>query len=433
LLAKKHLEFFSKNQSFGFFMHHSIQKIALLSALLVAFLDMMGVGLVYPMFSSMLYHDKIQLLGPDASETAKGVWLGILLCAMPIAQFFSSPILGALSDQKGRKPVLKYTLLICALGYLVSAWGVYQQSLFLLIAGRVIVGIGTGTFSVVSAVLADISTPQEKAKNYGLLNMAFGVGFMIGPFLGGMLSDSTFWKWGSYDKPFLFACVSSLLNLILLLAYFKETHLKPKSGPINWILGIRNLKKAVKMPSMRSLFGSVFLFVIGWSFYWEFIPVTWIKGYHLTAPEVGFLYAFGAAIYALSCGLLIRPIVSRFPAPKVLFYSLALSGLYIYLMLFPMSLSIFWFYIPLQQFLIALIFPTASTTVSNLADADSQGETLGILQSIISVGFAISPLLSGVFVGLSTRAPILVGGTALLLAALVMLLGNREMLFRKKA
>ena len=411
---------------------HSFKKISLLTALLVAFLDMMGVGLVYPMFSSMFYHNKIDLLGPDVSETMKGMWLGILLCAMPIAQFFSSPILGTLSDQKGRKPVLKYTLIICALGYLLSAGGVYQKSLFLLVVGRLVVGIGTGTFSVVSAILADISSPEEKAKNFGLLNMAFGVGFMVGPFLGGLLSDNTFWKAGSYDKPFLFASGSSLLNLVLLLLFFKETHLRPKSGPINWILGVKNLKKAVKMTSLRCLFGAVLLFVIGWSFYWEFIPVTWIKGYHLSAPQVGFLYAYGSGIYALSCGLLIRPIVGRFPAPKVLFYSLALSGLYIYLMLLPMSLTLFWVYIPLQQFLIALIFPTASTTVSNLADADSQGETLGILQSIISVGFALSPLLSGIFVGLSIHAPTFVGGTSLLLAALVMFFGNREMLFGKK-
>ncbi len=412
-------------------MHRSAKKLTLYIALLVAFLDMMGIGLVYPMFSSMLYHGKIQLIAPDSSEALRGMWLGILLCAMPIAQFFSSPILGALSDQKGRRPVLKYSLIVCTLGYLISTWGVYQESLFLLILGRFIVGAGAGTFSVVSAVLADISAPEEKAKNFGLQNMAFGVGFMVGPFLGGLLSDSTFWRWGSYDKPFLFACITTLLNLVLLCLFFKETHLKPKSKPLNWSAGISNLKKALSLPSMRCLFGAVFLFVIGWSFYWEFIPVTWIKEYHLNSMEVGSLYAYGAGIYALSCGLLIRPIVNRFPASKVLFYSLAIGGLYIYLMLCHMPISWFWVYIPLQQFLIAMVFPTASTAVSNLADAESQGETLGVLQSIISASFAISPLLSGIFVGLSTHAPIIVGGTAMVLAALVLILGNRNLVFGK--
>jgi len=412
-------------------MQHSIKKFSLFIVLLVAFLDMMGIGLVYPMFSSMLYHNKIQLLSPDVSDAARGMWLGILLCSMPIAQFFSSPILGALSDQKGRKPVLKYALLACACGYLISTWGVYQESLFLLIFGRIIVGIGAGTFSVVSAVLADISKPEEKAKNFGLQNMAFGVGFMVGPFMGGLLSDSGFWRLGDYDKPFIFASLSTLLNLALLWCFFKETHHTLKAKPLNWVVGIINLKKAMGLPVLRSLYGAVFLFVVGWSFYWEFIPVTWIKEYQLDSMQIGTLYAYGGGIYALSCGLLIRPIVNRFPAPKVLFWSLSLGGLYIYLMLLHMPLSLFWLYIPLQQFLIAMIFPTASASVSNLAENDAQGETLGILQSIISVSFALSPLMSGIFVGLSSRAPIIVGGTAMLLAALVTALGNRKMVFEK--
>ncbi len=413
-------------------MEHKFKNFSLFIVLLVAFLDWMGIGLVYPMFSSMLFNNEVHLLPPDASETLRGVWLGILLSAMPVAQFISSPILGALSDQKGRKPVLKYSLLACAAGYLISAWGVYQQSLLLILLGRIAVGLGAGTASVVSAVLADLSKPEEKAKNFGLLNMAFGVGFIVGPFLGGMLSDTGYWRWGSYDKPFLFASLMTLLNLLLLVYFYKETHQPLKAKKINWVLGVINLKKAINLPGLRALFLATFLFGTGWSFYWEFIPVTWIKEYGLRAPEIGSLYGFAAGIYALSCGLLIRPIVSRFAPPKVLFFSLALSGLYIYLMLLHMPLNVLWFYIPLQQFLISMAFPTASAAVSNQVGEDAQGETMGIFQSVSSAAFALSPLLSGVFVGLSIDAPIIVGGSALLLSAVVVALAYPKVIFRKQ-
>jgi DHA1 family tetracycline resistance protein-like MFS transporter len=388
-----------------------IKNFSLFLVLFVAFLDWMGIGLVYPMFSSMIFHENLQLLPPETSEAWRGFWLGVLLSAAPIAQFISSPILGAMSDQKGRKPLLKYSLVGCAIGYFLSAWGVWEESLFLMLLGRIIVGIGSGSAAVVGAVMADISKPETKAKNFGLLNMAYGFGFMVGPFLGGALSHY------GYDKPFLFAALMTVLNLIFLLWVFKETHKTSKSSPLSLMLGISNLKKAIYYPNLRVLFLALFLFCCAWSFYWEFIPVTWIKEYGLNTSQVGNLYAYAAGIYAISAGFLIRPIVNRFPAQKVLFFGLFFSGLYIYVMLTHMPMTILWFYLPLQQFLISLLFPTATAAISNEVNENMQGETMGICQSVVSAAFALSPLLSGVFVGLSIDAPIIVGGSGMLLAA----------------
>jgi len=388
-----------------------IKNFSLFLVLFVAFLDWMGIGLVYPMFSSMIFHENLQLLPPDTSEAWRGFWLGVLLSAAPIAQFISSPILGAMSDQKGRKPLLKYSLIACALGYLLSAWGIWQMSLSLVLLGRIVVGIGSGSAAVVGAVMADISKPETKAKNFGLLNMAYGFGFMVGPFLGGTLSHH------GYDKPFLFAAAMTVLNLVFLVFVFKETHRTPKSSPLSLMLGITNLKKAIYFPNLRALFLALFLFCCAWSFYWEFIPVTWIKEYGLNASQVGNLYAYAAGIYAISAGILIRPIISRFSAQKVLFFALLGSGFYIYIMLSHMPIAILWFYLPLQQYLISLLFPTATAAISNEVSEEIQGETLGICQSVVSAAFALSPLLSGVFVGLSIDAPVIVGGTGMLLAA----------------
>jgi MFS transporter, DHA1 family, tetracycline resistance protein len=121
------------------------KKFALFILLFVAFIDWMGIGLVYPMFSSMFFHRDIQLLAPEASDAMRGFWLGILLALMPIAQFFSSPILGTLSDQKGRRPLLKIALLFGVLGYLIAMAAVWIESLLLLLLSRVIIGISAGS------------------------------------------------------------------------------------------------------------------------------------------------------------------------------------------------------------------------------------------------------------------------------------------------
>src|SRR5947209_3714833 len=147
----------------------SKKTISLFLIALVGFIDWMGIGLVYPMFASMLFQKDCLLLSPDASDTLRGSCLGILLAAMPITQFFSSPILGMLSDQKGRKKILIPCLTIGVLGYLVALFGVLMESFVLLLFSRIAIGISAGTATVVGASLADISSGEEKAKNFGFL------------------------------------------------------------------------------------------------------------------------------------------------------------------------------------------------------------------------------------------------------------------------
>lgn len=291
-----------------------MKKTALFILCLIAFLDWMGIGLVYPMFSSMLFHRDIALVPPVTSDAVRGIWLGILLALMPLSQFFCSPIMGMFSDQKGRKPLLKICLLMAVVGYAVAATAVWSSSLFLLLSSRIILGVSAGSAAVATAGVADLSKPQEKAKNFGLLSMAAGIGFTVGPFLGGKLSV------GGYDKPFIFAGILSGVNFLLLITLFRETHLIRKKVALSIAQGIHNLKRAFHLKGIRILFLSIFIFCFGWSFYWEFIPVTWINRYSMSVGEVGNLYAYSAAFYSLSSGLLIRPIVNRIKPTAVLFF-----------------------------------------------------------------------------------------------------------------
>ncbi len=403
------------------------KKFALFILLFVAFIDWMGIGLVYPMFSSMFFHRDIQLLAPEASDAMRGFWLGILLALMPIAQFFSSPILGTLSDQKGRRPLLKIALLFGVVGYLIAMAAIWMESLQLLLLSRVIIGISAGSGAVVGAALADLSEPQEKAKNFALLSMAAGLGFTVGPFIGGQLSES------SYAMPFLFSGVLTFLNFLLLVYFLKESHFNLKKAPFRIFQGLGNLKKAFTMPTLRVVFLSVFCFSFGWTYFWEFIPVTWIEAYAFSAADIGKVFAYAAAMYALSCGLLIRPIVSRVRPQLVLFYALIVLGFYIFVLLSHPHQNYLWGYVPLQQFLIALLFPTASAMISNCVQDDAQGEMMGVLHSVQSGAFALSPLLSGAFVGLNTDMPIIVGGSAMLLAAGVLFTGISKEILKPRA
>jgi len=243
--------------------------------LFIIFLDWMGIGIVYPMFSTMLFSTEGPLYDPNCSESARGCYLGILLAAMPLAQFFSGPILGALSDQKGRKPLFIASLLLAVIAYGFSTLGVLTQSIFVLIASRFLIGIASGNVAIVSATIADLSTPQNKSKHFGLYSMACGIGFTIGPLVGGKLSEI------SFELPFIVAGAATLLNLFLLFFLFSETHNARSKASIRFDEGIRNLKKAFQIQGLKATFITVLLFCFGWSFFFEFLPVTWIFDYQL--------------------------------------------------------------------------------------------------------------------------------------------------------
>lgn len=391
----------------------------------------MGIGLVYPVFSSMFFHGENPVFLVGSSDAVKGFWLGMLLAMTPLAQFVSSPILGSISDQKGRKPILLLTLFLGLSGYFISAMGIWAKSLFLSLLGRFIVGIASGNAAIANSVLADLSLPLEKIKNFGFLHMAAGLGFSIGPFLGGKLSESSFLGAGGFDKPFLFAASLTLLNLALLIFLFDETLIFRAKRKIDFFSPFKRLRQIFSIKPLCYVLICIFVFRFGWSFYWEFIPVTWIEEYGLSTSQVGTFYAYSAGFYALSCGFLIRPITNRLNSLSILFAALIATGCYLFLSVL-VKPEWLWLYLPFQQYFIACLFPTAATIVSNWTAQDIQGEIMGVYQSIESLAFGLSPLISGCLIGISHKMPIMLGGISMLIAAFILWTGCSKEVFAKQ-
>jgi DHA1 family tetracycline resistance protein-like MFS transporter len=394
------------------------RSLSLYLLLCIGFVDIAGVGLVYPMFASMLYQPGSTLIAPEASETFRGICLGILLAMMPITQFFSSPLLGAMSDKRGRKAILVPALAVGVVGYAIAFIAVLLNSFMLLLLSRVAIGISSGSVSVVSASLADVSSTEDKATNFGLLNMACGLGFTVGPFVGGVLSNSSLGLFPPFALPFVAAGVVSLANLIVAYLFFQDSYSPAQAEMPSWTMGITNIRKAFFSQELRVFFAAIFFACVGWSFHWEFTPVTWIKDFDFSAVTIGNFYAYGAAVYAISCGLLIRPIISRFSNEHIVCYALAACGIFIGALLF--HTDPFWLlvYIPLQQFAVALFWPTAAAFISNSVSEEVQGEFLGIFHSVEALAFAVTPLIAGPLLELVT--PLLVGSLAMLFAALLL-------------
>ena len=157
------------------------RQAAVIFVLVTVFIDVLGIGIIIPILPEL-----IKEFAGGSTPTA-GRWFGILASTYALMQFLFAPLLGALSDRVGRRPVILISLFGLGVDYLVMAWA---PSLGWLFAGRLVAGVMGASFTTANAYIADVSRPEDRARNFGLVGMAFGLGFIVGPGLGGLLGGS---------------------------------------------------------------------------------------------------------------------------------------------------------------------------------------------------------------------------------------------------
>lgn len=403
-----------------------MSRLNFFTILLIGFVDYLGIALVYPVFAALLFDQTVPLVPIGSSSFFRGAILGILIGLTPLTQFFSSPILGSISDLKGRRQTLGYGIGLGCLGYFLAVVGICIHSLSLLFIYRILIGISEGTVGVAQAMIADISTDQNKARRFALFNASLGTGFSIGPFLGGKLADPAVASWCGYAVPFILASVLSLGNLILVLFKFPETHRIKENKPFSLKQSITNIGKVVVWKQLRWLFFATFTFSFGWSFFNEFVPILLRERFNFALGEVGNYYAYGGIWYALSAAIASALLKYFYPENVV---TKALIGCAICMLLFiiiPHSSYIWWILPPFMSCL-AMTFPTTTALISNYANRENQGEVLGVYQSVIALAMGVSPLIVGFAVGNYPSLTSWGGAAAMLTAGWAFWMGKRRL------
>lgn len=393
-------------------------KISLVTILFTVFMDLLGIGIIIPIIAPALL--KTDLLGniPYGSKT---LILGLLISAYPIAQFFGAPILGAWSDNIGRKKVLIFSIIGSMIGYLLFAYGLTVNNIALLFLSRFIDGATGGNISVIYSALADVSDEKTKARNFGLVGAAFGVGFIIGPFFGGELATPQLVSWFNYSTPFFFAALLSFINLILVITRFKETIKQKKNTPISALTGIRNINKAFKIKEFRTIFLIAFLVMFGFTMFSQFFQVFLIEKFNYSQLEIGKLLAYFGVISVLVQGGLVRRLAKKYSPIKILPFSLLFMSIALISLIIPDKASYLYLTMALVAIGQGLSSPNISALVSNLADNSMQGEILGINQSIQALAQAIPPIVGGLTVSQHLNLPITLASIVVLVAWLVFL------------
>lgn len=402
-----------------------MQKYPLWVVFFTVFVDMLGYGILLPIIPLLLAdpHSPDYLLPGGVSIKQGYILLGFLTAAFPLGQFLATPILGQLSDKFGRRRLLAFSLAGTCLSYIIFAIGIITKNIPLLFVARAFDGITGGNISVAQAAVADVTTPQTRAKNFGLIGAAFGLGFIIGPFVGGKLSDPSVVSWFSASTPFWFAALLSFLNVMSVLLFFPETlktfrdHLK-----IDWIRSVQNIGHAYTMKKLRVIFLTSFLFNSGFTFFNTFFSVYLINKFHYTQGNLGDFFSYIGIWVVVTQALVTRKLSHMFPEYKIIRITLMGLGITTLLYFLPTHWWQNLFIVPIFAVCIGLTIANMTALVSRSADASVQGEVLGISSSVQALAQSIPPILSGFIASsLTPETPIFVSSMVVTVGGFIFL------------
>ena len=347
------------------------------------FIDLIGFGMVIPI---------LPFYANQSPFNATPFEIGVLFSIYSWMQFFFSPVLGRLSDKYGRRPILFISLLGSAIGYLVIG---FAGTLPLVFLGRIISGITGANISTAQAYIADVTTKENRAKGMGLFGAAFGLGFILGPAIAGVLS-----KYGVH-VPFFFAAILSLTSALAVYFFLPEspnresqTDDTSRKGKLQFVL------ESLKQHEFAFVNLIYFLLVTSFSIMtYAFVLFTAYRfGYN--AEQNGYLFAFIGLISVICQGLLFGILVKKFGEKILTAFGCLLMAISFFLIPYIGrefgGLALLLFACVLLTFGNALASPALTSLVSKISKEEEQGSSLGIMQSFASLARAIGPVFGGV-------------------------------------
>lgn len=366
---------------------------------------MLGVGIIIPVIPAVFYEDGA-FFQVGTSEKIISLYYGLLVGAYPFMQLFGAPILGTLSDKYGRKPILNIALIGTMIGYLLFAYAIVSKNLPLLFFSRMLPGFTGGNISIIMSAISDISTDDARTRNFGLVGMAFGIGFILGPTIGGVLADETVLSWFSHHVPFIFTAILTFANIILVQFIFKETLKEKKNERFNMFKGVANIVTSFKYPRLRAIFSVVLLFSIGFTFFTQFFSVYLIEQFGWSEKNIGLLYGWVGIWLAITQGLIVRKLSYNYKPQFLLRVSIPIVAVGVLMLLLPRMPLLFYLINPIIAIGIGITSPNLTTVVSEQAGEDRQGEILGINQSMQSLGNIIPAVAGGYLTGIAIHLPL---------------------------
>jgi DHA1 family tetracycline resistance protein-like MFS transporter len=360
-------------------------KSAFVFLFVTVLVDSIGFGIILPVLPQLI----MQLTGVTIDRAAVyGGWLSFVYALM---QFFCAPVLGNLSDRFGRRPVILFALVALGCDYFIMGFAPVVAWLFI---GRTIAGMAGASFTPAYAYLADITEPAKRAQSFGLMGAAFGLGFIAGPAIGGLLGNL------GPRAPFFTAGVIALANATLGFFALPESLPLQSRRPFDWLRAnpLGTLLQMRRYPAVLLMLGALFLWQLGH----QVLPSTWafytIARFHWTSAQVGYSLAFVGTLMALAQGVLTRVLIPWLGGERRAALVGMLAAVLAYVGYAGVSQGWMMYVVALTTFFFALTYPSMNALASQQIPANAQGELQGAIACLYSLSSILGPpLMTQVF------------------------------------
>lgn len=372
-----------------------LNKRRLATIFVIVFVDVVGFGLILPLLP---YY--------ATSFGADTVAIGFLTASYPAAQVFGGPFLGRLSDRYGRRPILMVSIAGTVLSFIILG---AASTLWLLFVGRIVNGITGGNFTVAQSYITDVTTARERARGLGLTGAAFGLGFIIGPALGGLLANY------GQSVPAYAAAGVAFVNLIQVFFFLPESLTPERKATLatnqRGVVTLKQLVLALRRPLFGDILGLRFGFNLAFATFQTMFSLWGLQHLNLDPQTIGLLLAYVGLLSATVQLALIAPLTRRFSEGLLLTVSLAVAGVFLTL----------WGFSPNVPLLLVVLTPlclavgvqnTISQSVLSKSVSPAEiGGAFGLSSALQSLGSIVAPIVSGVILGsIGTWSPGVLGG-----------------------
>lgn len=397
----------TKLQSFGYMEKTRSSGAQLNLLLLVVLIAFIGISISYPILAPLFLNDENNKIIPLAwSHNTRSIILGITISLYPLGQFLGAPIIGRLSDQYGRKPVLIYTLCGAGIGFILTAFSLYQKSIVLLILSRLITGFLESNIIIVRAASSDIVT-ENKYKSFGKITATATTGTVLGPIIGGTFSDSSILFGFNYCIPFCLAAFISLIAATIIFVFFRETLplsrriKRSKQHNCNIVYKIERLSNVTCFKKIIFIW---ILVTIASDMFNQFFPAFLVGKWHMSPFYVSLYNSVLSLCYVISSACIIPYLAKRIVGITSIKIGIVIFSITLPLMLIPDKSYCVLILLPIFEIANSMILVNFFIYISDMAKKEHQGEVLGIAFGFRTLSNSIIGLAGGLLLTISPQA-----------------------------
>ncbi len=383
--------------------------LPLLPLYLLIFIGFCGYSLMITLFAPMLMGNN-GFVPDGASLGQRSVVLGLLLAIYPLGQFVGSPILGALSDRYGRRPVLVVSLLVTVLGYAVIALGIEWRSIVLLGSGCLIGGLAESNIAIAQSAISDMSSPDERPRLFAWTYSSSSLGYIAGPVVGGQMALHLGWS-----VPFWLMVPLLVATLIWTWFRFAETHAADRQADFSLFAAMTNLSTVFTDESIRRLYLLNFLIYLALFGYFRMVLVYLVDRWDTGVDQTTLIYSGLALISAITSFFIMAPLTRRMGLNRLAITACIAAGAAMIAITVPSQIGSIWITGGLTTMMGTIALAACPTILSNAVSLERQGRVMGNNQAIQVGAESLSAMIGGALAAVTIPLPLIVFGIFLII------------------